>query len=302
MTAHETASARTPSRRPSGASVGIPPRQMEFRQSRDSARHAFFNNNVLASSMFVVFSGIFPPGERFFMESVRHFRHEVSDPLLKAKVSGFMGQEALHGREHERLNAFFAERGIDVAMPERLIRISLGLLEYLPARQQLACTTFMEHFTALLAEQWLTDDRFQKTSDPEMLQLWYWHALEELEHKSVAYDVFEKVRGTHNERLLAGPLVVAALLPGIVFSWAWLVAQDRERLNLREHRRGLRELFGKRGFISSILPKMSFFIRPTFHPDDHDTRPLEALWREKLFGEQGELLEQFRNRQSLSAA
>jgi len=62
-------------------------------------------------------------------------------------------------------------------MPERMIRLSLGLLEKLPARQQLACTTLMEHFTAFLAEQWLTDDRFQKTSDPEMLKLWYWHAL-----------------------------------------------------------------------------------------------------------------------------
>lgn len=301
MTAHETASARS-ARRPSGASVGIPPRQLEFRKPQSSARHAFFNRNLLASSMFVVFSGIFPPGERFFMESVRHFRNDISDPELKAKISGFMGQEALHGREHERLNAFFAERGIDVAMPERLIKVSLGLLEYLPARQQLACTTFMEHFTALLAEQWLTDDRFQKTSDPEMLKLWYWHALEELEHKSVAYEVFEKVQGTRRERMLAGPLVVAALLPGIVFSWAWLVAQDRQRLNLREHRRGLRELFGKRGFISSLLPRMPLFVREDFHPDQHDTRALEQAWREKLFGDEGELLAEFRNREALSAA
>lgn len=286
-------------RRLSGASVGIPPRQMEFPRPVQAARHAFFNQNLLASSLFVVFSGIFPPGERFFMESVRRFRDRIDDPVLKAKISGFMGQEALHGREHERLNAFFAERGIDVGMPERMIRFSLGLLEKLPARQQLACTTFMEHFTALLAEQWLTDDRFQKTSDPEMLKLWYWHALEELEHKSVAYDVFEKVGGTRSERLLAGPLVVAALLPGVAFSWAWLVARDRERLNLHEHRRGLRELFGRRGFISSILPEMPDFVHPRFHPAHHDTTALENQWRERLFGAQGALNAELRNRAAL---
>lgn len=289
------------SRRPIGATVGIPPRQMEFSPAHGSARHPFFNNNLLASSMFVVFSGIFPPGERFFMESVRHFRNDIKDPVLKAKVAGFMGQEALHGREHERLNAFFTERGLDVAMPERMIKFSLGLLEYLSPRQQLACTTLMEHFTAHLAEQWLTDDRFQKTSDPEMLKLWYWHALEELEHKAVAYDVFDTVNGTQRERKLAGLYVGAALLPSILFSWAWLVAKDKERFNLREHRRGLRELFGHKGFISSILPHMPAFMRRNFHPDQQNTAALEQLWRERLFGENGELLEEFRNREALAA-
>lgn len=290
------------SRRTSGASVGIPPRQMEFRIPKGSARHAFFNQNVLASSLFVVFSGIFPPGERFFMESVRRYRDEITDPVLKAKISGFMGQEALHGREHERLNEFFAARGIDVAVPERMIRIGLGLLERLPASQQLACTTFMEHFTAFLAEQWLTDENFKRTSDPEMLKLWYWHALEELEHKSVAYDVFVQVSNSRAERLLAGPLVVAALLPGIAASWAWLVARDDERLNVREHASGLRKLFGRGGFISSILPRMPEFVRPDFHPDQHDTRALEQQWRDRLFGSEGELLDEFRNREVLSVA
>lgn len=290
--------AASPSRRLAGASVGIPPRQLAFPRPARAQRHAFFNGNAVASSLFVVFSGIFPPGERFFMESVRRFRDRIDDPVLKAKIAGFMGQEALHGREHERLNAYFAERGFDVAMAERMIRISLGLLEKLPARQQLACTTFMEHFTALLAEQWLTDTRFQSTSDPEMLKLWYWHALEELEHKSVAYDVFERVGGTRSERLLAGPLVTAALLPGILFSWAWLVAQDRQRLDWRAHRRGLRLLLGKDGFITSILPRMPVFVRAAFHPDQHDTRLLEAIWRERLFGADGELNAVYRNREA----
>lgn len=290
----------TAPRRPIGATVGIPPRQMEF-SPRANGRHPFFNGNLLASSMFVVFSGIFPPGERFFMESVRHFRDRITDPTLKAQVAGFMGQEALHGREHERLNAFFAARGIDVAVPERLIKLSLGLLSRLPARQQLACTTMMEHFTAHLAEQWLTDTRFQSTSDPEMLKLWYWHALEELEHKSVAYDVFDLVEGSQAERKRAVALVAAIILPSILLSWAWLVARDPERFNWREHRRGLRELFGYRGFISSLLPRMPVFMSRDFHPRQQNTAALEALWREKLFGENGELLAEFRNREALAA-
>lgn len=295
-----TANSRS-SRRPTGASVGIPPRQMSFKIPQKTERHPFFNNNVLASSMFVVFSAIFPPGERFFMESVRNFRNDITDETLLAQISGFMGQEALHGREHERLNAFFAERGIDTAMPERMIKISLGLLEYLPKRQQLACTTFMEHFTAHLAEKWLTDKRFHETSDPEMLKLWCWHALEEMEHKAVAYDVFEKVGGTQEERKRAVTYVVAALLPGILFSWLWLVAKDKERFNFREHARGLNELLGRKGFISTLIPYMPNFLKRNFHPNHHDTRELEKLWKEKLFGKNGSLLDEFKNKDALAA-
>jgi hypothetical protein len=288
-------------RRPTGASVGIPPRQMRFTIPTHTDRHPFFNNNVLASSMFVVFSGIFPPGERFFMESVRHFRDQITDPTLKAQISGFMGQEALHGREHEHLNAYFAERGIDVAIPERLIKISLGLLTYLPKRQQLACTTMMEHFTAHLAEQWVTDDRFQKTSDPEMLKLWFWHALEEMEHKAVAYDVFDQVGGTQKERQLAIAYVVAAILPSILISWGWLILKDKQRFNFKEHKRGLKELFGRKGFISSLIPRMPAFVGYKFHPNQHDTKALEKLWKEKLFGENGLLLDEYKNREALAA-
>lgn len=94
----ETAAIAQPQRALTGAQVGIPPRHIDFRFSTEEQRYFFFDKNPLASLLFVVFSGIFPPGERFFMESVRAFRDRIEDPVLKAQVSGFMGQEALHGR------------------------------------------------------------------------------------------------------------------------------------------------------------------------------------------------------------
>lgn len=282
-----------------GAAVGIPARHLAFPVASTTATHPFYDGNVLASSLLVVFSAIFPPGERFFMESVRRFRDDPAvkdDPVLMARVAGFVVQEALHGRAHEDLNEFFVARGLDVETSERHIRFSLGLLERLSPRQQLACTTFMEHFTALLAEAWLTDDLFRQSSDPEMLKLWQWHALEELEHKSVAYDVLERVGGTHRERQLAVPLTVAALLPGILYSWAKLVAQDSARFHVRAHGRGLLSLLGPRGFFRPVLANVGAFTLRDFHPDKHDTRGVEDTWREKLFGEAGALRGQLRGR------
>lgn len=288
-------------RKTNGASVGIPARLMSFPLPESKPRFAFFGGNALASSLFSVLSTIFPPGERFFVESVRRFRDQIEDETLRAQVSGFIGQEAIHGREHERLNEWFQTQGYDIAMADRMIRFSLGLLEYLPASQQLACTAFMEHWTATLAEQWLTHTEFRETTDPEILELWTWHALEELEHKSVTFDVHALIsKHRYREHLLAAPLVLAALLPGLFFSWGWIVAKHGEALNFRENRRGLKALFGKGGFITKTLQRLPEYFPRDHHPSQMDTTDLEKVWHEKLFGENGDLNPYFRNREAVT--
>lgn len=279
---------KKPVRRLAGTRVGIPPRQLNFRIPEQAPRY-FYADNGTATLFFAMLSAIFPPGEDFFVESVRRFRDRIDDPELKAQVSGFIGQEAIHGREHRRLNELFERNGFRMKAPERAIKPALWLLERLPARQQLACTTFMEHFTALLGEELLTDEIFGKRADPEMLQLWLWHALEELEHKAVAYDVYETVGNSHLERLLAFGLVTGALLPAIVGSWGYMMAKDGVLKNPDDVKRGLGLLLGKKGFVSRILPKMGLFAKKDFHPDKKDTRALVKKWRERLFGETGTL-------------
>lgn len=287
-------------RKLAGATVGIPPRQMEFRQLAQGSRY-FYDDNATATLFFALLSAIFPPGEEFFMDTVRHYRSRVTDPVLKAKISGFIGQEAIHTREHERLNALLEARGIDVQTAQKGVAAALKLLEKLPPRQQLACTAFMEHFTALLGEQLLNDANFRAKADPEMIGLWQWHALEELEHKSVAFEVYELVGNRRAERLLAYPLVALALLPPILGSWAWMVAKEGKLRDRRDIRRGLTLLLGKQGFVTRILPRMGLFARVDFHPNRHDTAALERDWRERLFGADGMLNAELRNREALAA-
>ncbi|MDP2228327.1 MAG: metal-dependent hydrolase [Moraxellaceae bacterium] len=287
-------------RKSNGASVGIPARLMDFPLPEGRPKFPFFGGNPLASSLFAVFSGIFPPGERFFVESVRRFRDQIEDETLKAEVSGFIGQEAIHGREHEHLNEWFTAQGYDMAMPDRMIRFSLGLLEKLSPTQQIACTNFMEHFTAHLAEQWLVHEEFRSSTDPEVIKLWTWHAIEELEHKAVAFDVHAKVsKHAYLERVLAAPLVLTALIPGVAFSLFWITARQGEALNLREHRRGLKSLLGQGGFIRKVLERVPEYFDRSFHPEQQETRLLEQQWRDRLFGENGELNVHFRNRDAV---
>lgn len=291
------------SRKLSGARVGIPARRMDFDFPAGPGGHLFCDGNAVASALFAAMSAAFPPGERFFVDSVRRYRERITDPTLRAQVSGFMGQESVHGRQHERLNAWLAARGFDMDRPERLIRVGIRLLRKLPPSQQLACTTFCEHFTALLAEQLLTDEAFRSKVDPELLPLWTWHALEELEHKAVAFDVHREVSpNEHLERVLAAPLVLAVLLPVLGVAWTRLVLEQGDVADLRAHRRGLRLLFGPDGFMTRILPRMPDYLAARFHPSQHDTAALERTWRDRLFGEEGELLVAFRNRDAVEAA
>ncbi|PTQ90958.1 hypothetical protein C8N29_10127 [Agitococcus lubricus] len=289
-----TKSSPTTTRKLAGTQVGIPPRQMDFVPPTHAARY-FFYNNATATLFFAVLSGIFPAGERFFVESVRRFRNDIKDETLKAQVSGFIGQEALHGREHDRLNTMLAERGFDMRMPIKGIDLSLWLLNQLPARQQLACTIFMEHFTALLAEQWLSNIEFQQLADPDMIKLWQWHALEELEHKSVAYDVYDLIGNKPYERVLAALYVIAAIAPTVLASWAYLVAREHKPQKWRDIKQGITILLGKKGFITTILPQMPVFFQKKFHPKQHNTQHLESMWRDKLFGEFGTLLSELKN-------
>lgn len=278
-----------------GASVGIPPRHIDFRFPETMPKY-FYAGNATATTFFAMLSGFFPPGERYFMDSVRYFRERVTDKEQRAAISGFMGQEAIHGREHDRLNELLAERGFDMEAPDRFVKLGLRVLKMLPKSTQLAATTFMEHFTALLAEQLLEDEEFSSLADPEMIKIWQWHALEELEHKSVAYNVYELIGNRHGERVAAAAASLVVLLPMLGVTWAWMLARDGKLGSVKDNAVGLNMLFGPRGFVSGIMQRLPEFLARRFHPDNHDTRALENAWRERLFAEDGELFDAYRNR------
>lgn len=296
----ETTTTKANRRQPAGARVGIPPRQMDFRM--DATSRYFYDDNATATLFFAMLSSWFPPGERFFMNSVRNYRDLVQDVRLKDQVSGFMGQEAIHGREHDRLNALLEQRGIDLRFPVAAVKLGLGLLERLPKSTQIAATTFMEHFTALLAEELLENPQFAERADPEMIKLWQWHAFEELEHKAVAYDVYELVGNSRIERTAAAAAVVVTLVPAVFLSWAWLVAREGKASDVTDIGKGLNLLFGRRGFVTGILPKLPLFLAKHFHPAQHDTRALEAKWAKAMFGDNGFLNTYFKNRSAVMEA
>src|SRR4030088_1129540 len=131
----------------------VPTRRMSFEDSlQDLPRHFADDGDLILSHLAAALSAVFPDGEDFFVRSVRHFRDQVRDPALKRQVAGFIGQEAMHGREHRALNDRLDALGYPTKVIERIVKRGLQIRErILSAKSNLAATAALEHFTATLA-------------------------------------------------------------------------------------------------------------------------------------------------------
>ena len=229
---------------------------------------------------FNALSLLFPAGERFFMDSVRNYRDQIDDPELKKQVLGFIGQEAMHTREHVEYNDLLQAAGLPAHKIDARLWAVLGWMKkVLPHSMQLAITIALEHYTAMFAELLLAKRvPLAEGSVDGYVQMWQWHALEETEHKSVSYDVWNTVLkpGLGRYLLRSGTMLVTTLTFWlIVFDYnVRLIIADRKRGG---HWRGMwrltKYLYGPRhGVFPRIAGEWPSFFRPGFHPWDHDNR------------------------------
>lgn len=215
----------------------------------------------------------FPAGERFFIKSVRNYRDKVVDPELRKAVAAFIGQEAFHTREHEEYNEAMEVAGIPVVELEARVQTLLDYVENnLPKPVQLAVTVSLEHLTAMLADVVMEDDRFIKNSDPHYTALWQWHAMEETEHKGVAFDVYEEVIGKGPAAYALRSVVFLAanvIFWSLFYRYYYLVMKNRgEHKNVRGWMKSFRYQFGKRGVFPTLIGDWLSFFKPGFHPWD----------------------------------
>jgi len=270
----------------------VPTRRISFEESlQELPRHFAADGDLILSHLAASLSAVFPDGEDFFVRSVRHFRGQITDPELKRQVAGFIGQEALHGREHRAFNARLAELGYPTKRFEQLTRKGLAIRErIMPATSNLAATAALEHFTATLAELVLSKQEVRDLfGHDEVRNLFLWHALEESEHKAVAFDVYKTVGGSEKVRVLTMKLIRTAFVAGLAGSIVISLLGDRETFRRGVLRRSLRNLRQSALIDRDLWRQLKDYDRPDFHPDDRDTDGLVEEWREKLFGAEGTL-------------
>jgi predicted metal-dependent hydrolase len=232
----------------------------------------FFNN----------LSILFPEGERFFIHSVKHFAKVVKDPQLQKEVRAFMGQEAMHTREHEGYNDMLEAQGYSAKEIERSVTALLNLvMKYLPKRVQLSATVALEHWTAVLANILLERPELVAGADSEMAELWRWHAAEETEHKAVAFDVYKAAGANYPERAVVQLIATFFFQLKILEQQARMMNDDGILFNSKEWASLVAFLYlGKAPMLKVYRGWLSYF-RPGFHPWDQDNRQLLAAWRDE---------------------
>lgn len=262
--------------------ASFPVRRMDFGFT-DVPRYWFANDPFLTHFLSSL-SSLFPEGEFFFVTSMRNVRDLIEDPVMQKEISAFIGQEAMHSKEHKAFNDYATEHGIDVDFFHRrvgkLLKFGHKILSH---KQQLAVTCALEHFTATVAAQLMRrEDWNAQMNDPVMRKMWLWHAIEESEHKSVCYDTYQKLYKDYPTR--ASAMVIAWSILAVVLAdqQVRLMAKDGQLFNGKSWLKGMWSLFGYKGFISQqALPLLDYF-RPGFHPEDHYSDDLEQKYKEML--------------------
>ncbi len=257
----------------SNTPVSIEVRKFDPQATRAAAEY-FFANDPFKTHFMNALSILFPEGERFFIRSVLAYRDQISDPKLLREIKEFCAQEAQHTLVHEAMNALAARHGYPVAKLESLVRRDLrrfsnrGKKSAAARRAALAMTVCMEHFTAILAFQVLTNaEGTQQGLDPAVQALFKWHALEETEHKGVAFDVYQATGGGPIFLRFAMLWSTFFFLLGLFVNLTVLLFKDGSIRKWSTWKTGAEFVFGpKQGFLVRPFHDWLAFFKPGFHP------------------------------------
>lgn len=259
------------------ADLTITPRDRRFGRDGKQAKW-WMAGDPIATAFHNSLSITFPKGEAFFIESVKAFR-DGAPPRLAAEIKAFTQQEVMHSREHVAFNKRVVDAGYDLAPLEAVVDEVLAIIKTRPPIVNLAATMALEHYTAILASQILKDPNYMAGVDAEQAAMWRWHAIEELEHKGVAYDTWLHATKDWGKWRRWKLKSIMMLLVTINF---WRKRVDGTVELLRQDGiagRGVRAkvwwyLLWKPGLLRKIAPAWAAYFLPGFHPWNHDDRAL----------------------------
>ncbi|OWQ97884.1 metal-dependent hydrolase [Sphingopyxis witflariensis] len=265
------------SRSPTPKDLSISPRDRRFGRDEKQGRW-WLNGDPIASVFHTALSVTFPKGEAMFIEAVKAHRDGVDEKLAR-EIRAFTQQEVIHSREHVVFNKKAMEAGYDLSELEGDIDEVMEIIKSRPPIVNLMATIALEHYTAMMASVMLRDERMYEGGESEWAALWKWHAIEEIEHKGVAYDTWLhatkdwsrwKRWWTKSAMMM---LVTMRFWPRRVKGMKALLRQDG-LTGWRVTARIWWYLIGNPGVLrKSFLPWLSYFM-PGFHPWNHDDRAL----------------------------
>ncbi|MFD4546390.1 metal-dependent hydrolase [Streptomyces sp. NPDC058466] len=289
---------------PAGGSVGdgpraITPRRVSFDWEKTPLH--WIPDEPTATHVINVLHLLLPAGERWFVKVFKEGLPLVDDPELLKDVKGFMGQEATHSVQHAYVLDHLAAQRLDTAdftkyvdfLFEKLLGETPPLGAPIPTREwlrfRLSVIAAIEQFTAVLGDWVLTAEGLDLAdADEVMLDLLRWHGAEEVEHRAVAFDMYQHCGGEGLPRYARRVAGMAVTAPMMLYLWAWgaayLLRHDpqsagRLRYSLAAHNRAVRKgLLPTWKELGAAVPR---YLRRSYHPSQEGSlrRAVEYLAR-----------------------
>ncbi len=267
----------------SGSKLNIEPRRVGFEYS-DLTSPFYYAGNSCVSALWVAMSASFPLGEAEFIKSTCFYESQINDEKLLNDVRMFSQQEAHHSLQHKQINRLFAELGYPIADLESVFKKKLKKrADCWSPERRLAHTVVVEHVTAVMAHFALTQEQSMSGFPASIKALFQWHAIEEIEHKSVTFDVYQHCVGDRALLMRQYYYFVFFEFPfQMTMASRFLIKRQGHKVTWAERKVLWNYLFGKGGLVSSVKSLYWMFRKPGFHPWDHDDSALVEQWKTKL--------------------
>ena len=239
------------------------------------------NDDAFLTAFFNALSISFPKGEKFFMNSVRAFKDEVNTEMSE-EIRMFCIQEATHTREHIKYNKLLCElKGYDFEELESIFakKLEKSYSDKVDNKMRLAITTAMEHITASMGASMLKGNLIK--SDNPVVDMWMWHSLEEVEHKSVTYDVYKAVNGSNRIMRIVMKLALMDMIHANTRVTIKMLRQDKQFWKLSTIKSMFKFFFSKKGALRSNYADYKSFFDEDFDPNAHGNDLDLTPWKEK---------------------
>lgn len=259
--------------------IGITVRKPQFNPL--AIRRHYFANSPIMSHLLTALSSTFPVGEQFFVHSVRNVRDQVKDKKLQAQIAAFIGQEAMHSKAHAEFNAAWRRDDYNLDRFQAWLVRKDSYIKGLHPKIQLAITCAFEHFTALLGGYILRHPEILASLDEDTIKLWVWHAIEEIEHRAVAFDVYQHVYGDDKVRRMIMRSVTTGFASLTFYSATRLFWQDKKK-SLPKVTGNLLGIYLIGKMFVQLLPEYLSYFKADFHPSEIDYSEIVKEWKQRL--------------------
>jgi len=240
----------------------------------------YWNDNSPFKTHFLnALSITLPDCEKFFIETVRHYSKDITDPAQLHEIGEFVKQESHHRHAHKQYNDWLQSQGLPVDRLQASTNAMWDMVrKQIDKRSWLALTICVEHITVVYASVFLSHPEILNNMHPQFEQIWRWHAFEEVEHKSVAMNVWNKTIKNNSYKNVAMMLVLPTYMWYVGKNTLVFLHVDKQLWKWNTWKDMVSFLFNRKtGLITKSLVPWLEFLKKDFHPNDqnHDHILLE---------------------------